>query len=258
MAVKIGSARIDERGKTTGGTAGDQRGNEVSTQNWYLHKKGWILLRAKDPKVRAAIAVAMQAACNNNKIGYDQNQRLSLLTQVKSRAYDPARATAACETDCSALVRVCILYALNAVGMDVTKYDPGNFRTATQVKMIMATGLFDKFTDDDHCRSSKKLAIGDILVTKTSGHTVVVLGNGTNCDADIKKVNTGAKHVVVTGNAVNIRTSPTVTQGASRVIGIGHKNDELVYQDKTENGFYLVEYKNQNAWISMKYSKLEG
>ena len=39
MAVKIGSARIDENGKAHGGQAGDQTGKEVSTQSWYLNSK---------------------------------------------------------------------------------------------------------------------------------------------------------------------------------------------------------------------------
>ena len=40
MAVRIGSARINEKGITTGGKAGDQTGGEVSIQNYYLHRKG--------------------------------------------------------------------------------------------------------------------------------------------------------------------------------------------------------------------------
>ena len=51
MAVKVGSARIDENGKAHGGKAGDQTGKEVSTQNWYLHSKGWRVFRAKNPSV---------------------------------------------------------------------------------------------------------------------------------------------------------------------------------------------------------------
>ena len=46
MAVKIGSARIDENGKAHGGAAGDQTGKEVSTQNWY--SRNWRVFRAKD------------------------------------------------------------------------------------------------------------------------------------------------------------------------------------------------------------------
>ena len=52
MSVKIGSARIDENGKAHGGAAGDQTGKEVSTQSWYAHTKGWVLLRAKSAEAR--------------------------------------------------------------------------------------------------------------------------------------------------------------------------------------------------------------
>ena len=76
MAVIVGSARIDEYGGATGGTAGDQKQSivpdymgEVSMQDWYLHDKGWIVLRAKDPVARDRIAQDMEYACNNKNIG---------------------------------------------------------------------------------------------------------------------------------------------------------------------------------------------
>ena len=55
MAVKIGSAR-----SSYGNTApGDQNGGkEVSTENWYLHSKGWVVLRAIDPAVREQLQLA--------------------------------------------------------------------------------------------------------------------------------------------------------------------------------------------------------
>ena len=37
--VKIGSARIDERKKISGGKAGDQTKSEVSMQDFYQHPK---------------------------------------------------------------------------------------------------------------------------------------------------------------------------------------------------------------------------
>ena len=55
MAVKIGSARIDENGNARGGKAGDQTGKEVSTQNWYKHSKGWRVFRAINPEKAAKI-----------------------------------------------------------------------------------------------------------------------------------------------------------------------------------------------------------
>ena len=40
------------------------------------------------------------------------------------------------------------------------------------------TPEFMQFTDDTHCRSSERLLRGDLLVTRTKGHTVVVLSDG--------------------------------------------------------------------------------
>jgi hypothetical protein len=68
--VYFGSARIDENGHASGGVAGDQTGKEVSTQEYYMHEKGWNVLRAKEPQVREAIAQDMEWACINNNIGY--------------------------------------------------------------------------------------------------------------------------------------------------------------------------------------------
>ena len=77
MSVIIGSARIDENGRATYGRAGDQTGREVATQDWYQHSKGWRVFRPKRPKVAEAVAVAMEHACANDKIGYDQEERFT-------------------------------------------------------------------------------------------------------------------------------------------------------------------------------------
>ena len=86
--VTIGSARIDENGKAHGGKAGDQTGKEVSTQDRYKHSKGWRVLRANDVSARDKIAVAMERACANSNIGYDQWQRW-----CASAAVTPSAAT---------------------------------------------------------------------------------------------------------------------------------------------------------------------
>ncbi len=174
MSVYVGSARQDERGRYSGGAAGDQTGREVAYQTWYLHSKGWIILRAKDINVRKKIAYAMKAACNNRKIGYDQSNRSGLYNAVKGKGFDPAKCTVLTETDCSALVRVCVCYALGKSIPD--------FNTSSEVNTLMKTGAFEKFTDDAHCKSSSKLMNGDILVTKTKGHTVVVISGGIASD----------------------------------------------------------------------------
>ena len=178
MAVIIGSARIDENGKAHGGKAGDQTGKEVSTQNWYRHSKGWVVLRAKDPKKAAKIAQAMRAACANDNIGYDQYQNQTLWNAVKDKGYDPAKATVKCETDCARLVRVCCAYA-GIMARD--------FYTATEAAYLMDTGEFVKFTSSKYTNQDDYLGAGDILVTKTKGHTVVVLTNGSKYDGEVEE-----------------------------------------------------------------------
>ena len=140
MAVKIGHASIDENGNARGGKGGDQNAKEVKISNYYVHSKGWVVLRCKDAAKREKIAEAMEKACKNNDIGYDQNQRDTLYNNVKSNGFDPSKTTKKVETDCSALVRVCIAYAY---GKDVV----GNIRTATEPTKLVETGLFTKYTD---------------------------------------------------------------------------------------------------------------
>ncbi len=70
--IMIGSARIDERGKLSGGSVGDQKQTsstndtkgEVSMQPFYVHSKGWYILRPKNAALAAKMAERMTAACN--------------------------------------------------------------------------------------------------------------------------------------------------------------------------------------------------
>ena len=167
--VLIGSARIDERGKASGGQAGDQTGKEVSTQNWYDHSKRWIVLRPKDGTKAQKIAKGMRSACDNPNIGYDQTNNQSLWNLVKDKGFDPAKADKPCETDCARLVRVCCAYA--GIMAD-------DFYTATEATVLMRTGEFIKLTDSKYTDAPDYLGAGDILVTRSKGHTAVVLSNG--------------------------------------------------------------------------------
>lgn len=66
MGLVVGSARIDENGKISGGALGDNNGREVSTQPYYLHSKGWYVLRPKTIALANGLASAMSDACANN------------------------------------------------------------------------------------------------------------------------------------------------------------------------------------------------
>ena len=178
MAVKIGSARIDENGKAHGGKAGDQTGKEVSTQNWYLNSKGWRVYRAKNPAVAEKIAQCMERACANSAIGYDQYQRNTLYKDAEKFGFDTAKVTTPVETDCSALVRVCCAFA-GILGL------PEGFRTGNMPGTLSKTGAFSELTGAKYQEQSTYLGRGDILVTKTSGHTVVVLSNGNKYEGTV-------------------------------------------------------------------------
>ena len=208
MAVKIGSARMGENGKITGGKPGDQTGKEVSTQNWYAHSKGWRVFRARDAYARERIAKAMERACANNRIGYNQNQRNDLFNQVRDAGYDPAAAKRDTQTDCSALVRVCCRFAGIVVG---------NFNTATEASYLMNTGAFTELTGSEYTKSADRLCRGDILVTRTKGHTVVVLSNG-------KKADTAPAKPMVIGDRIlrNGSEGEDVRQLQSMLIQLGY------------------------------------
>ena len=169
MAVKIGSARIDERGRISGGKAGDQTGNEVSTQNWYKHSKGWRTFRARDPKAAEKIAQCMEWACGCKYIGYDQNQRNTLYSALKEYAWNLAKLKHNVETDCSALVRVCCAYA----GISIS-----DFNTSSEASALLKSGAFVELTGSKYTSNSNYLRRGDIQVTKSKGHTIVVLSDG--------------------------------------------------------------------------------
>ena len=167
MTVKIGHASIDENNTAKGGNAGDQTLKEVCTRSWY--NKPWTsVIRPKDSTVAEKIAKAMEQACANDKIGYDQNQRTTLFTQAKAVNWDLSKITTACECDCSSLVAVCV----NAAGIAVSKdIYTGNEKTA-----LANTGAFTVLTDSKYISKSDNLKRGDILLG--SGHTAIVLTNG--------------------------------------------------------------------------------
>ena len=83
MSLIVGSARLDENGNVSGGAAGDQTGREVSTQPYYMHKKGWYVLRPKTAALAVGLASAMSDACANDNIGYDQSNRYGVIKMVK-------------------------------------------------------------------------------------------------------------------------------------------------------------------------------
>lgn len=185
MGIVVGSARHDENGKYVGGTAGDQlqtsntndTKGEVSMQDMYKHSKGWYIYRPVSKTTADAIAKTMKAFCNDAHYGYNQNDRLSIIT---------TKAGTNCNCDCSSLVRKVII--------DATGKDPGNFTTANEGTKLAATGLF-KSKVKYVSQSETPVYNGDVLVTCTKGHTVVVVSGNARKSSD------SVENVVATDSA---------------------------------------------------------
>lgn len=184
--IKVGSARIDENGKLSGGAAGDQSGSEVSTQAYYMHSKGWYLLRPKEVSDANAIAGSMQAACDNNNIGYCQGHRTTVMTMLKKYG-SMAAIKEKTEADCSSLVRASCIEA---------GFDPGNFNTSNEAACLENTGKFEKRVAVTY---STTLYNGDVLVTKTKGHTVIVTSGNPRTGSSASNTNTASGN---NGNAL--------------------------------------------------------
>jgi hypothetical protein len=269
MSVKIGHASIDERGKASGGQAGDQTGREVFTRTWY--NKPWLkVIRPKSSTHAEKIAKAMEQACANNNIGYDQYQRTTLFSAAQKVKFDLSKVKTKVETDCSALVAVCV----NAAGIPVSK----DIYTGNEATALSNTGKFTILTDSKYLTSDKNLKRGDILLG--SGHTAIVLSNGENIKGDAQKAKQGgsassqkassrrlqaamekSNSVVgiyrVTASSLNLRIEAG-TQGGEDTILTSIKKGETVhcygyYNVVKKVKWLLVQYMNFQGYVSTEY-----
>lgn len=167
--TKIAHASGDERKKLHGGKAGDQTGQEVTIREWY--NRPWnVVLHWLDPIMAEKCAANMERGCKNNKIGYDQYQRNTALTEARKVNYDMGQITKACETDCSAMVMLACIYA----GIpESALYKNGNSATTSTLRArLVATGKVVVRTADKYIKSPDYNSRGDILLNE--GHHVAV------------------------------------------------------------------------------------
>jgi peptidoglycan hydrolase-like protein with peptidoglycan-binding domain len=61
--------------------------------------------------------------------------------------------------------------------------------------------------------------------------------------------------VEIVGGDCYVRTAPNKTN--SKKLGVAHRGDRYQYQGQTTDDVWnLIVYKNQNGWVSGKYSRL--
>ena len=166
--IKIGQASRDERGRYSCGMAGDQDGREVLIREWY--NRPWNkVLRAKNPSIAEKIAAAMEDACRNDNIGYDQYERTTLYDLCKANGWNIKAVNKPCETDCSALVSVCV----NAAGVRLS----GSIYTGNESAALLKTGEFELLDAPKYLTTDEYLRRGDILLYEFH-HTAIALENG--------------------------------------------------------------------------------
>lgn len=228
MVIKIGHASIDEFGKISGGNVGDQTQKEVCIRSYYMSSKGWYLIRPKSIEHANKIAQAMIQACNNDNIGYDQGNRLGIIRYGTN-------ATVKTECDCSSLVRQCVIEA--------TRKDPGNFTTANEKTMLLTTGLFENAIS---VTASTVLYTGDILVTKTKGHTVIVVeGNQRSSSQNTEK----GENKLMRGIDIS-KYQPSMDFKAAKEAGYNFVILRIGY-NKTKDPYFESHYNNAKA-VGMK------
>ena len=168
-------AHWDENQKLNGGKRGDQTGKEVNIDSIKDRRK-YQVFRYPDSKVARTIAFYMGDVANNENVGYSQNDRDSLEQEIRKVNYDPSALNTPCNTDCSAFV-------FNAIRATFAKANiPKNVITTDTSHMpekLVSLG-FEKVqgligTSID-ILATRRLQIGDILVTVGAGHTFVCMG----------------------------------------------------------------------------------
>ena len=173
-AGMISNSGSDERGKLSGGRAGDQTGGEWRIRTWY--DRPWnCVLRHPDPAVRAKLAELAVKAAQNDKIGYDQARRDTYWAQLQAVGYDPSKISTPCNADCSAGVIANTKAAGHILGMpaleNITATYTGNMRPG-----FRAAG-FQVLTDRKYLSGWQYLETGDILLNDIH-HTAVYVGHG--------------------------------------------------------------------------------
>lgn len=170
MTTYIAQASCDERGKYVGGQAGNQSGTELNTRA--LWDNNWLTLVVwKSAAAANACATAASRAVANLHIGYDQNERNTILPPAEAAGYDLSKITKDCECDCSSLASVCGIAAGAAKSI---MYAGGNLGyTGNLAERLEQTGLVTVYRGLSYSQIQQKAQVGSILIS--SGHAVIVV-----------------------------------------------------------------------------------
>ena len=172
--VQISNSGSDERGKYSGGTAGDQTGGEWKIRDWY--NRPWnCVLRHPDPQVRTTFVRLEVDAARNNKIGYDQYQRQTYWNELVKANYNPAKIKTACEADCSAGIIANVKATGHLLGIEKLQNVKATY--TGNMRADFNTAGFEVLTDPKYLTTDRYLIAGDILLNDAH-HVAAAVTNG--------------------------------------------------------------------------------
>lgn len=221
--MSIANSGHDENGRYHGGKAGDQTGTEWEIRSWY--NRPWDFVARFDSEIGQDIAKLAKNAANNEKIGYDQDQRTTFWQQLqKTKDYDPANIKIACEADCSAGVAAIVKAVGYRKGLQKLKDVPVSMWTGNERSVMKNAGAII-LTDKKFLTSDAYLLPGDILCNE-SHHTAINITTGSKVGANQDAIR-GTRYEVIV-DALNIRNMASTIKDGSKVMGTLSKGD-IVY-----------------------------
>ena len=198
--MSIANCGSDERGKYSGGSAGDQTGKEYCVRPWY--NRPWLcVLRHPDAKVGQKLATKAKNAANNDNIGYDQGQRLTFYNALKAANWKPKDIKTKCEADCSsstAALVIAVGHALNLTKLQ--RINPAC--TTSNLRAALKEAGFEVLMDTKYLSSDAYLLQGDILLN--DGHHVAI------------NLTTGSKATVTTSSGTK-KKIPTLASAPPNI-----------------------------------------
>ena len=247
----ISNCGHDERGKYAGGTAGDQTGTEWEVRSWYRYTGGWVyMIRHPNRSVGQLIADLAKEAAQNNKIGYDQNERYTFWQRLAAASYRPSRITANCEADCSsgcAAIAKAAGYLLN----DSKLKNISIYAYTGNIAAVLQNAGFTLYADSKYLTSDAYLLPGDFLL-KPGYHICTNLDTGSKAASqdEWKAIGTAT----CTDDGVNVR----YTAGGT-IIGQVNAGNRFEIDGKTSGGWTHVKVAGIGiGWIATQYVKIDG
>lgn len=247
--MTISNCGSDERGKISGGKAGDQTGKEWRIRSWY--SSPWnVILRHPDAKVRELIASMAEASAKNDNIGYDQYQRETFWNELKKVGYKPEKIKTKCESDCSAGVAAIVKGAGYRLGDSKMKALSQSSYTGNLRARLKAAG-FVEYTASKYLNSDAYLMRGDVLL-KESGHTAINLTNGKYASANTTTTtkSTGGTTVNVTLNTIKNGSTGKQVKTIQRILNgmgysVGFAGIDGVFGSSTESAVKKFQKENR-------------